>query len=100
MRSHYMETGKVGKKGVYTIPALLRRRFGFDEGSLIIAEEREEGILLRPAVATPVEVYSDERIAEFLLSSAADASDYEAARAEVRAMGIDPDAISHHQPTV
>jgi len=47
----------------------------------------------RPAVATPVEVYSDERIAEFLLSSAVDASDYEAARVEVRTMGIDPDSI-------
>lgn len=98
MRNHYTETGKVGKKGVFTIPAILRRRFGFDEGSLIIAEEREEGILLRPAVATAVEVYSDDRIAEFLLSSAADPSDYEAARAEVRAMGIDPDRIPHRQP--
>src|SRR5258708_15111905 len=100
MRSHYAETGKLGKKGVFTIPARLRRRFGFDEGSLIIAEEREDGILPRPAVAAPVEVYSDERIAEFLLSTAADASDYDAARTEVRAMGLDPDNIPHHKSTL
>jgi len=31
-----------------------RRRFGFCDGSLVIVEEREDGILLLPAVATPV----------------------------------------------
>jgi hypothetical protein len=36
MRSHYTETGKIGKKGVFTIPAALRRRFGFADGSLPI----------------------------------------------------------------
>jgi len=42
--------------------------------------------LLRPAVATPIELYSDDRVAEFLLSDAVDQADYEAARQEVRAM--------------
>jgi len=98
MRSQYVETGRVGKKGVYTIPALLRRRFGLADGSLIIAEERAEGILLRPAVATPIEIYSDERTAEFLLSNAADLADYTEARKEVRSMGIDPDSIPHSKP--
>ena len=27
-RRHHSETGKVGKKGVFTIPAALRKRFG------------------------------------------------------------------------
>ncbi len=94
-----METGKVGKRGVITLPASLRKRFGLDDGSLIIAEEREDGILLRPAVATPVEIYTDERVAEFLLSNAVDLRDYEEARREVTAMGLDPDRISHHKPT-
>ena len=98
MRRQYVETGRVGKKGVYTIPALLRRRFGLADGSLIIAEERAEGILLRPAVATPIEIYSDERTAEFLLSNAADLADYTEARKEVRSMGIDPDSIPHSKP--
>ena len=100
MESYYIEAGKIGKKGVFTIPAGLRRRFGLTDGSLIIAEERADGILLRPAVATPVEIYDNARIAEFLLSNAMDLDDYEAARAEVRSMGLDPEQINHRKPAV
>ena len=98
MEQIHTETAKVGKKGVFTIPAALRKRFNLQDGSLVIAEERPEGILLRPAVATAVEMYNDARTAEFLLSNAADTADYEAARAEVQAMGLDPDAIVHRKP--
>ncbi len=98
MSQLYTETGKMGKRGVFTIPALLRKRFGLSDGSLVIAEEREDGILLRPAVATPLETYSEERAAEFLLSNAGDVADYEAARQEVAAMGLDPERIPHRKP--
>jgi hypothetical protein len=37
-------------------------------------------------------------VAQLLLSNAADATDYEAARQEVRALGLDPDAIAHRRP--
>jgi len=97
-RQHHSETGKVGKKGVFTIPSAMRKRFGLHDGSLVIAEEQANGILLRPAVATVVEMYDDKRVAEFLLSNAVDAADYEAARKEVRALGLDPDAIQHRKP--
>jgi AbrB family looped-hinge helix DNA binding protein len=97
-RTPHTETGTIGKKGVFTIPAALRKRFGLQDGSLVIAEERDEGILLRPAVATAVEMYSDQRTAEFLLSNAVDADDYARARDDVRAMGIDPDAVAHRKP--
>lgn len=56
----------VGKRGVVTLPAELRRRYRIDQGSVILVEEAEGGILLRPAVSMPVEVYSDERVREFL----------------------------------
>lgn len=92
------ETGKVGRRGTYVIPAKLRKRFGIGEGSLVIAEETSEGILIRPAVALPVETYSPERIAEFLLSNALDAEDYAEARSEVTEMGLDPDSIPHTKP--
>lgn len=85
------ETSRVGKRGTVVIPAPLRRRFGISEGSLVIAEERPDGILIRPAVVLPVESYTPERRAEFLLSNAVDAEDYEAAKREVRAMGLDPE---------
>jgi len=42
----------------------MRRRFGLEE-ALVIAEEREDGILLRPAVAMPVEIYTPERKPNF-----------------------------------
>jgi hypothetical protein len=34
----------------------LRKRFGLHDGALVIAEERADGILLRPAVATAIEM--------------------------------------------
>jgi len=89
---------RVGQKGTVVIPASIRRRFGLEEGSLVIAEEREEGILLRPAVAVPVEIYTPERQAEFLLSNAVDEEDYAEAVAVVRRMGLDPARIPHRKP--
>jgi AbrB family looped-hinge helix DNA binding protein len=93
------EASKVGKRGAVVIPAKLRKRFGIRAGTLVIAEAREDGILLRPAVALPVEAYSPERVAEFLLTNAVDAKDYKDAVARVKDMGIDPDSIPHVKPT-
>ena len=89
-------TSRVGKRGTVVIPAALRRRFGIEEGSLVIAEDRGEGILIRPALAVPLESYTPERKAEFLLS---DAVTKRATRAkeEVRKMGLDPDTIPHRR---
>ena len=92
------ETSRIGRRGTLVIPAALRRRFGLDEGSEVIAEETPEGILIRPAVTLPVEIYSPERRAEFLLSNAVDEEDYQQARKTVEAMGLDPDAIPHQRP--
>jgi AbrB family looped-hinge helix DNA binding protein len=80
------------------IPVELRRRFGIEEGSLVIAEATEDGVLIRPAIAVPVETYTAERRAEFLLSNTVDRDDYERAREEVRRMGLDPDAVPHRKP--
>ena len=93
-----METSKVGKRGSVVVPARLRRKFGIQEGGLVVAEERPDGILIRPAVALPVEIYTPERKAEFLLSNAVNAEDYRAAVAAVKAMGLDPASIPHHKP--
>jgi len=92
------ESTRVGKRGTLVIPARLRRRFGLEEGSEVIAEETPEGILIRPAITVPIELYSDERKAELLLSNAVDADDYAQAVQAVRAMGLDPDRIAHHRP--
>ena len=92
------ESSRVGKRGTLVIPAKLRRRFGIEEGSEVIAEETPQGILIRPAVTVPLELYSDERKAEFLLSNAVDADDYARALEAVRKMGLDPSDVPHHRP--
>jgi AbrB family looped-hinge helix DNA binding protein len=97
-RATTVEASKVGKRGAVVIPARLRKRFGIQEGTLVIAEEREDGVLIRPAVALPIEAYSPERVAEFLLSNAVDARDYAQAVAKVTSMGLDPGSIPHVRP--
>jgi len=86
---------RVGKRGTVVIPADTRRRLGLDEGEMLVMEETAAGILLKPARAYEVEVYTPERSAEFLLNNAVTAAEYDEAVAEVRAMGLDLDAIPH-----
>lgn len=92
------ETARIGKRGSFVIPAWLRHRVGLEEGSTVIAEERDGGVLIRPAAVVPIESYTPERKAQFLLSNAMDARDYAAAVRKVRAMGLDPKQIPHYRP--
>jgi AbrB family looped-hinge helix DNA binding protein len=92
------ESSRIGKRGTLVIPAKLRRIFGFEEGTEVIAEQTSEGVLIRPAVTVPIELYGPERKAEFLLSNAVDAEDYRRAVEEVRRLGLDPDQVPHHRP--
>jgi AbrB family looped-hinge helix DNA binding protein len=94
-----MQSAKVGKRGAIIVPASLRKRFGIEEGTIVTAEERDDGILIRPAVIVPVERYSPERKAEFLLSNAVDEEDYRRLRRDVRKLGLDPDAVPHRRPS-
>ena len=93
-----MQSARVGKRGAIIVPAKFRKRFGIEEGSLVIAEEKDDGILIRPAIVVPVERYTPERKAEFLLSNAIGDADYRKARRAVRKLGIDPDSIPHTRP--
>ena len=97
--SRTVESARVGKRGAIIVPAKLRKRFGIEEGTIVTAEEKGDGILIRPAVVIAVERYSPERKAEFLLSTATSAADYRKARKAVRKLGIDPDSIPHRPPT-
>ena len=55
----------VTSRGVVTLPAQLRRALGLKADDQLIAETTSEGLLLRPAVTLPVEIYSEKRIREF-----------------------------------
>lgn len=93
-----METCRIGRNGTLVIPAKLRRRFALNEGGMVVLEETDDGIHLRPAVAMPVEVYSARRKAEFLLNNAVDAADYKRALRAVRKLGVNPGDIPHRKP--
>jgi|HubBroStandDraft_6_1064221.scaffolds.fasta_scaffold414240_1 bifunctional DNA-binding transcriptional regulator/antitoxin component of YhaV-PrlF toxin-antitoxin module len=47
-------SGHVGRRGTIVLPSETRRRYGLSDGSLFISEERADGILIRPAQATPL----------------------------------------------
>jgi AbrB family looped-hinge helix DNA binding protein len=55
----------VTRRGVVTLPAKLRRALGIKPDDQLIAETTPEGLLLRPAVTLPIEIYSDKRVREF-----------------------------------
>lgn len=55
----------VTSRGVVTLPAKLREALGLKADDQLIAETTPEGLLLRPAVTLPVEIYSAGRIREF-----------------------------------
>src|ERR1700722_10537778 len=49
-------SGHVGRRGTIVLPSQTRRRYGLSDGSLFISEEREDGVLIRPAQATPLTI--------------------------------------------
>ena len=58
-------TLSVSGRGLIALPAVMRKAAGIRPQDSLIAETTAEGILLRPAVTLPVEMYFPERISEF-----------------------------------
>lgn len=55
----------ITSRGVVTLPAKLRQALGLKADDQLIAETTPEGLLLRPAVTLPLEVYTPQREREF-----------------------------------
>jgi antitoxin PrlF len=55
----------INSRGVVTLPAKLRQAMGLKADDQLIAETTPEGLLLRPAVTLPVEMYTPQRVQEF-----------------------------------
>lgn len=55
----------INERGVITIPAALRQAFGIKANDELILEDSAGGILLRPAMSVPLEIYTEKRIREF-----------------------------------
>jgi antitoxin PrlF len=55
----------VTRRGVVTLPVKLRRALGIEADDRLIAETTPDGLLLRPTMTLPIEIYSDARLREF-----------------------------------
>ena len=55
----------ITSRGVVTLPAKLRQAMGLKADDQLIAETTPDGLLLRPAVTLPIEIYTVEREREF-----------------------------------
>ncbi len=58
-------TIQVSARGTMTLPKPVRKALGVDQGGVVMVDLGEDGIVLHPAVAYPIEMYTDNRIAEF-----------------------------------
>ena len=58
-------TVTINSRGVVTLPAKLRQAPGLKADDHLIAETTPDGLLLRPAVTLPVEMYTLQREREF-----------------------------------
>lgn len=60
----------ITERGVITLPAKLRQAIGISANDQLIAETTPDGLLLRPAVTLPIEIYSKDRLREFAAAEA------------------------------
>ncbi len=56
---------RVNERGSLTLPKEIRKKLGLEKGGQLILNEEGGGVHLKPGVMIPVEIYSEERIAEF-----------------------------------
>jgi AbrB family looped-hinge helix DNA binding protein len=61
-----MELVKLGKKGQVTIPKSILRSIGIpDEAPLLVETTPDGAIVLRQAAVYPIELYTEEQLAEY-----------------------------------
>ena len=59
------ESLTVSGRGQITLPAGMRKRLGIEAGGVLIAEERDGDIVLRPAAVLEIETYNDSDVARW-----------------------------------
>lgn len=53
----------ISERGSFTIPKKLREKYKL--GNQVILEETQGGLMIRPAVTYPIEIYTEARLREF-----------------------------------
>ena len=59
------ESALVSSRGQITLPADFRKRLGIKPGGVVIIEDRDGELVVRPAAVIAVESYSERQIAEW-----------------------------------
>lgn len=52
----------VSGRGQITLPAAMRKRLGIKEGGVVVVEDRDGELVIRPAAVVELAAYSDEEI--------------------------------------
>jgi antitoxin PrlF len=74
------ELAQLSERGTITLPAAVRRKLGLEGGDVLTVRLAGRSIVLTPAVLTPIELYTDERLAEFEQNAQLDEHERAAAR--------------------
>ncbi|WP_035272698.1 AbrB/MazE/SpoVT family DNA-binding domain-containing protein [Desulfonatronum thiodismutans] len=72
------ETLVVSKRGQVTLPAVLRKRMGIVAGGVLIAEERQGNIILRPAAVMEIDTYTENDISQWIAEDHLEVADRKA----------------------
>lgn len=59
------ESVMISNRGQITLPAVIRKRLGIKPGGMVVLEERNGEVVLRPAVVVGIETYTDADIAQW-----------------------------------
>lgn len=63
--SQVRETLVVSSRGQITLPASLRRRLGIKAGDVMILEDRDHEVVLKPGLVIEIQTYGDEQVAQW-----------------------------------
>jgi AbrB family looped-hinge helix DNA binding protein len=81
------ETLIVSSRGQITLPVGLRRRVGIAPGDVLIVEDRNGELVLKPAAVLEMDFYTDAQIAEWDRDDALDDGERERILGRVRGNG-------------
>ena len=73
----------VSSRGQLTLPSEIRKKYGIDEGSVLIIDDRDGELVLKLAQVTEVEFYSESQIKSWVRSDAINSGDRQALRSKL-----------------